>query len=262
MKQRFDIYKMLSVFVSVLLMPSVQVQAMPKERVAKWFTHIACASALMATPSIALAEEGEKFESDTGGRIQLNLQATLNDYFKVLVENQTWFGDDESRFQTYFVRPAIIFTPDKNNSIWLGYMYSVNHWPKENTEQRTWEQFQNEIHFDMFTMVNRLRLEQRFFDGEATTGHRLRHLLRLAVPLNETKTFSAIIQDENFFHLNDIRNRTEAGFDRTWFFAGINHVLDKHLSVEGGYLLEYVDQLADKRDSLNHSIILVLSVNF
>ncbi len=173
------------------------------------------------------------------------------------IEVQPRLTDDASRLGQLFVRPAI-GVQLKGAQLLAGYMYgrfdpeggSVRH------EHRLWQQALVPIlgKPGQTQLLSRTRLEQRMFEDSADTGLRLRQWLRLQTPIGPG--WQAIATTEAFFNLNDTDAGQVAGFDQWRNFVGVGRRLTPRLTLEGGYLNQWINGRA--RDPVNHAISLTL----
>ena len=165
-------------------------------------------------------------------------------------------------FSLLIVRPAIGVQLNKQVSIWQGYGWTPSFNPEYRDEHRLFQQLLIETPLKHLTLTNRSRLEERFIqdtNGEASV--RVRHQLRVTVPLDKQKKWNAVIYDEPFFNLNSVPTGPQAGFDQNRIFVGFQRRLNRHATVEAGYINNYVNRRSPVRDRLNHAIVLGLNFN-
>lgn len=188
-------------------------------------------------------------------KIEQGVTATL--------EVQPRFAEDASRLGQLLIRPSIGFRVLDQAVLSLGYAYvrtspgggAVTH------EHRPWQQLAFPIASrpGLFTLSNRTRLEQRRREDGDRIGLRLRQQLRLMVPIAKTQ-WQAVVWSEAFFNLNDTDWGPEAGLDRWRNFAGIAIPLRTGVTLEPGYLNQYINRAAT--DQIDHVIGFTLNANF
>ncbi len=106
-------------------------------------------------------------------------------------------------------------------------------------------------------MTGRTRLEQRFFEGQSDNAIRFRQQLRLTAPINDK--VKAVFYTESFigFTSNDVQ---DDGVNLWRNFAGINIPISKNISIEPGYLNQYV--VRDGADYIDHVAVIAIGMKF
>jgi hypothetical protein len=141
---------------------------------------------------------------------------------------------------------------------WIGYGWIPSWNGTELThEHRIWEQVIGSGGTDVVRGMGRVRVEQRFVQGEPKVGHRIRLFGRLGVAALPTFGFS--LWDEAFIHLNNTSYST-TGFNQNRAFLGPYFKAAAGWRVEVGYLnlvLQGADDLA-----MRHVIAMNLFIPF
>jgi len=215
------------------------------------------AAALLSAVAAAPAAGG-----DTQGWSALAISGPVqpDSRFLLWFDSHARFRDDSSELGVTIARPGVGWRVGERSALWLGYGRITNHLDGPNIgENRIWQQ----ATFPLGTVFggslsNRTRLEQRFREDGADTGHRLRQFLRWARPL--TETFSAVAWNELFIGLNTTDWGQRDGFDQNRLFAGgAWHIKDK-LRLELGYLNNRLGRPGDDQTNHNVSLSLFLSL--
>jgi len=215
------------------------------------------ASALLLLVIAAHARaQTEDFGVWLGGFVNGKLPPALNDSsgsWRLWFDIQLRFGDDASRFSQGILRPGVGYSLSRAWTVWLGYAYIRTEPPYASTsteEQRIWEQAMWSDRIGAVRLVSRTRLEQRFVSTGGQTGWRLREFLKLSVPLGAT--WSAVLYDEYFYNLNSTNYGATAGSDRNRFFVGPGAKISPEVTIEAGYLHQYVfgTNSPDKSDDI------------
>ncbi|HEY6870753.1 MAG TPA: DUF2490 domain-containing protein [Novosphingobium sp.] len=134
------------------------------------------------------------------------------------------------------------YKTDPHVTLWLGYTLDPNylHGSLTVTEHR----FRQQVSFDNFAALGpvrfngRMRLEERWRDGQAGTGWRLRPYVKASLPLYG-KT-ALVFTHESFIDLNAVSFQKTAGYDRWRTGLGVSAPLSRHVSVEAGYLNQHI----------------------
>jgi hypothetical protein len=222
---------------------------------------VALLGALTTNPTHAGPFEMGEIESDTQAWSMVILQGNITSHVRGFLEIQPRFAEDASTLDKFIVRPALVYTLNKEFSLWFGYAGIQSYLPEESIEHRTWQQIQHEKNFGGVILINRTRFEQRFLPGEEDTSHRLRHMVRAVLPVNDDRTWAVVFADEVFVNLNSVGS-LESGFDQNRAFVGLNHAINSHLRVEFGYMNQFTDKMEPALDRLSHNFLVQLIVNF
>ncbi|MDQ1088637.1 MULTISPECIES: DUF2490 domain-containing protein [unclassified Siphonobacter] len=106
-----------------------------------------------------------------------------------------------------------------------------------NIEGRLWEQFTINQYLSRLRFEHRYRVEQRWFsfrDGTHPYRNRIRYRLNMFIPLNNSslkeKTYFISIFDEIFL------NPIGPTFERNRLFAGLGYQMNKHVTVQLGWV--------------------------
>ena len=218
-------------------------------------TGLACAMLLVALAARADAQT-EDFGIWLGGFVNGKLPPLLNDTngrWRLWLDVQARFGDDASSFSQGILRPGIGYSLSSAWTVWLGYAYVRTEPPYASTttyEQRIWEQVSWAGRIGRSRVSSRTRLEERFVSTGSQTGWRLRELLKLIVPLGSI--WSAVAYDEYFYNLNSTNYGATAGSDRNRIFIGPGIRISPKVTIEAGYLHQYVfgTNAPDKSDNI------------
>jgi hypothetical protein len=133
-------------------------------------------------------------------------------------------------------------------------------------EHRVWLQFQSKEQLKSFGLTHRLRFEFRHLDPARTSRNefRFRYYFRLQHPLikGEKHQLYGVLQDEVFVNMGV--KVAYNFFDQNRASAMLGYKVNKHLSIEAGYLNQYLLQRslnADYQNKIenNHTALLALT---
>jgi hypothetical protein len=194
---------------------------------------------------------------------QLNATKKIEDGITATLEVQPRFTEDASRLGQLLIRPYVGFTLFDQTVLSLGYAYvrtSPSNGPVTH-EHRPWQQLAFPIlsRPGLFTLSSRSRFEQRYREDGDEIGLRLRQQLRLMLPIAGTD-WQAVAWSEAFFHLNDTDWGAEAGLDRWRNFAGVSIPVGEGVTLEPGYMNQFVNQTTI--DQVDHIVSVTLNMNF
>jgi hypothetical protein len=178
--------------------------------------------------------------------------------------------NDSENLSQVIVRPIFGYKLTKEISLWLGYAWQGEYTPSRgdkfgNATSDVVEQLQWVHNIDsQWNFQYRLRVEQRFF-ADADVGHRFRQRFRLTYAIPETE-FYLICFDELFIHLNNLNHsaresQVQQGINQNRLYAGLGYKINKHVNVDTGYQLQYVNNFG-RPDLFNHVWLTNVNVNF
>ena len=220
-------------------------------------------AATLFTSQHAMAEYEEE------GGIWVNATAQGN----LPVENFRWFTEVQPRWRNggksadqLLLRPAVSYKLSPQTSIWLGYL-NMKAWKIDGTplkdEHRIWQQVLHNFEpIDTVHIMSRTRLEQRRLDGGSDTGLRLRQMIKLTMPLQDSPTVSWVLQDEYWFNFNDTDWGARRGYDQNRLFAGVAWAVSPKLIIETGYMNRYLNRPTKPTDRMDHILNTNLFFNF
>lgn len=161
------------------------------------------------------------------------------------------FSDDfTGRLGQNIFRPGYIYFLTDQVRLSAGYAYATTYSATEDTpdipEHRPWQQIQWYDKRKHFTMMQYVRLEERFrrsVEGtelldEYDFNYRIRYLISFTIPLKgksvEPKTPFIFVNDEVMINFGEeiVYNY----FDQNRFFVGVGYQFTKHLNAQIGYL--------------------------
>jgi hypothetical protein len=163
--------------------------------------------------------------------------------FKYWLEGQDRIGDNSSRSSQEMLRPGLGYSLTENTSLWLGYGWIHTGAPFTTTpfaENRIWQQLLWTKSYNYWTFLSRTRLEQRFLGNNHKVAYRARQLAKIVVPLKIDSNFSFVSTDELFWHKNNFIGRNSRGFDQNRFFIGFGYQLYPKVTIEIGYMNQYI----------------------
>jgi hypothetical protein len=186
--------------------------------------------------------------------------------FKFWLEGIQRLGDYNSRSTQRLLRPGLGFMLNENTSVWLGFAWIETGVPLSQEtvgEKRIWQQLLWVKKYFYLTLTSRLRFEQRFISNNPVVSWRIRELLKMVVPFSSNQKWSLVGSSETFAHnsYNYSKETYVTGFDQNRFFMGIGHKFNKAVSLEVGYLNQFINR-HNNPHFLSNNIATNLIVNF
>lgn len=164
-------------------------------------------------------------------------------------------GEGVSKLKQLLVRPGLELRVNDNFSLFTGYLWQTTYNDDAVLhEHRIWEQILLDKIIKRLAIINRTRLEQRFFSDLSGTGNRVRHMVKLNYEL--TKLFYLTTFNELFVNLNSVHDGPRRGIDQNRYFVGLGLKGIKNSWVEAGYQYQYVNRTDPFDDQANHAILI------
>ncbi len=180
----------------------------------------------------------------------------------VTMEGVARLTDDVSRLGQSILRPSIGYRLGKNTVVSLGYAYVATDptGPVSSDEHRIWQQLAFRVAGEGtgLTVTGRTRIEQRWVEGRGDMGWRLRQQLRATAPL--TGKTRAFVWSEAFVSLDDTSWGQRSGLDRWRNSVGLAIPVTKAVTVEPGYINQWV--VARGHDRVHHIANVSLTARF
>jgi hypothetical protein len=179
-------------------------------------------------------------------------QGPINGKLITWLEVQPRFSLDPLRTTQFFVRPAIGVQVNPGTSLLFGYMYAESY-PEGRPavqEHRIWQQALIRLAGTpkKAVLMSRTRLEERFVVGNDDSALRLRQFLRGQVWVGDDG-WSLIAVSEAFFGFESTSWGQNAGFEQMRNFFGVGVPLSKRVTLEAGYLNQWLIRPGQDRDN-------------
>lgn len=121
-------------------------------------------------------------------------------------------------------------------------------------QQANWVFFQR----DPIAFFSITRIEERKSSDESQWSLRIRQRLGLRAPFSAFPHYALVVYDEAFFDLNHPAwINTNSVLEQNWAYIGIRAILTKEVSLDVGYLNQY---LLRQTDQMNNVLYLTLNV--
>lgn len=176
----------------------------------------------------------------TGG----NVTVKLSDHWRLSEEITARFSANRNGLYEIESNTLIGYRINKIATVWAGYTHDPQYSGGDFTimEHRAREQvtFDNFAQFGPGKLSGRLRVEERWRDGIAGTGWRVRPYIKYSLPLHKGGTTALVLSTEPFFNLNTTAFQRTDGLDRARTFVGISTPLMKNMSADVGYLNQHI----------------------
>ena len=192
----------------------------------------------------------------------LNLSVALPDNFKI--SNETVRRSSDAR-GFYEIENNVMIGKKVNKvvTLWLGYTFDpqYNHGAFRLREHR----FRQQVNFDNFAVLGRVklsgrvRMEERWREGQPGTAWRLRPQLKASTPLAGKTSIS--VSSEAFIDLNNTGFQKVDGLERLRNAVYITVPLSKQISIDFGYLNQH-GFVPKGPDSSDHVLTTGLSASF
>ena len=219
------------------------------------FVPFAVALVVSGAAPVAASEDTQYWQT-------LNLSVALPNNFKVSNETVRRSSDAKGFYE---IENNLMVGKKVNKvvTLWLGYTFDpqYNHGTFRVREHR----FRQQANFENFAVLGkvkvsgRVRLEERWREGQPGTGWRLRPQLKASTHLVGKTTIS--VSSEAFFDLNNTGFQKVDGLERMRNAVYITVPLNKKISVDVGYLNQH-GFVRNGPDSSDHVLTTGLSASF
>ncbi|MGE0044105.1 MAG: DUF2490 domain-containing protein, partial [Vicinamibacterales bacterium] len=220
------------------------------------------AAALVA--ALVLGRAAPAAADDHTAEVQLwsptTIVRTVSEKWFVQAETQVRLTENLGKVANSFLRPAVGIRLGGHATLHLGYAW-VPYFSPRKDEQRIWEQVSWSVPAGRWTLAPRLRLEQRWLPGAASTTWRLRGQFRASHALTRSGGWRVTMADEVLMFLNDTASGPAAGFGANRVHVGFTRRVNHHLTVEPGYVLQYSRSVAGGRTTTGVVHALLVSTN-
>ena len=192
----------------------------------------------------------------------LNLSVALPSNFKISNETVRRSSDAKGFYEienNFMVGKKV----NKVVTLWLGYTFNPQY--SHGTFRVREHRFRQQVNFDNFAMLGkvklsgRVRMEERWREGQPGTAWRLRPQLKASTHLAGKTTIS--VSSEAFFDLNNTGFQKVDGLERMRNAVYITVPLNKKISVDVGYLNQH-GFVRNGPDSSDHVLTTGLSASF
>lgn len=212
----------------------------------------------LATAAPALAE------TDFQQWLSVSAKADVAESLAVQGEIVSRFGDDSGGLYELEGTLLLGYKLTDKVTAWAGYVHNPTYSDGDFValEHRAREQ----VTIDDFASIGgvelsgRLRLEQRWRDGVAGTGWRMRPYLKAALPLGDESAPVLNFTAEPFFNLNTTSFQSRGGLDRLRSAVSLSVPIADAVKLEAGYLNQH-RFVRDGEDRGEHAVTATLSLS-
>ena len=201
------------------------------------------------------------------GNMPTNNPYLKNFRHKLFIQGR--FGDSSSRFTQGLIRSGIGYAFNEKIIAWLGYDWVPTSRPlalRPFNDHAVWQQLSLKDSYSFGTVISRTRFEQHFFDipGSSDVAQLFRQMLKLTTPIPlVSPNISLVVWNEIFTNLNSTDAGTQSGFNQNRAFAGMGYRINKNMSVEVGYMNQYINRPNNPRlDQMLHVLSVTMLLNF
>lgn len=140
---------------------------------------------------------------------------------------------------------------------------ALSYYEPTNIEHRTYQNLVIGRAFESWKLSERYGLEQRWFEGAGDISWRGRILERAQHPVAANDKLSVVVSEELLATINNIKAPApQRGFNQNRFFLGLNFAFSDSLSLDFGYMNQFVNLPAGRDNLSNHILSITLFSNF
>ena len=201
------------------------------------------------------------YDTDSQAWAQFILNGKFKNGVRLYAEIQARQGENYHQFSQFLFRPAVGYQVTPKLSLWVGYGWTPTFIPNFKSENRLYEQLLLEDSVGRFSLTNRVRLEERDIEGAGGTSLRLRHQLRVSLPLDSHRRWSAVGFNEVYYNLNSTGSGPQAGVDQDRVYGGASYGVNPHTKIDVGYVAVFVNRPQPRPDRRLDVLMMTLSYN-
>ena len=203
----------------------------------------------LLAPAAAIADDSQVW---TGGSIAIK----VSDKWNLSQDLTARFSHQKRGLYELEANTLLGYQLGKTVSLWAGYDHDPQYFGGRFTimEHRLVEHvaFSDLGNLAGGRLSGRIRLEQRWRDGQNGTAWRLRPYLRLTRPFSSRSKVALTLSEEPFFDLNTTSFQSVHGVERLRSLIAITAPLGKRLSADFGYMNQhgFVPHGKDRSDNI------------
>ncbi|GEN98824.1 hypothetical protein NSE01_06570 [Novosphingobium sediminis] len=224
------------------------------------FSRIAASS--FAAAMVVCAAHTSHARDDAQAWATANLNVDLGGGFRASNEIEVRVSDNRGLYEVEN-HLMIGYKPTKNVTLWLGYTHNPQYDHGDFTRME--HRFRQQVNVDNFLQLGnvkfsgRLRLEERWREGQGGPAWRLRPQIKAVMPI--AGKVNLVVSHESFFDLNTSAFQRVRGEERMRNFVGIGAPITKKVKFETGYMLQH-SFVRGAPDNNDHAFLLALTGNF
>ncbi|OYU35817.1 DUF2490 domain-containing protein [Novosphingobium sp. PASSN1] len=200
---------------------------------------------------------------DAQGWAAATVNVDLGGGFRASNETVLRFSDNRGGLYEVEDNLMVGYKPNKQVTLWLGYTHNPQYDHGDFTRME--HRFRQQVNVDNFLQLGsvkfsgRLRLEERWREGQGGPAWRLRPYVKAAVPVKGK--LNLVVSHESFIDLNTSAFQRVGGEERMRNSMVLSAPLSKKLSIEAGYLMQH-GFVRGGPDNHDHVLTVALTANF
>lgn len=218
---------------------------------------------IIAAASAACLATAAQARDDAQGWGAATVNVDLGGGFRASNETVLRFSDNRGGLYEIEDNVMVGYKPSKQVTLWIGYTHNPQYDHGDFTRME--HRFRQQVNVDNFAQVGKLklsgrvRLEERWREGQGGPAWRLRPFVKATLPVAGKVNFVA--SHESFIDLNTNAFQRVGGEERMRNFVGFAAPLSKKIGVEAGYLLQH-GFVRNGSDNHDHVLSVSLTGNF
>lgn len=177
----------------------------------------------------------------------------LSGHWRLHFDGQVRSADDWDYARTVLLRPGVTYVFNAKNNVTLGYAYVATYNQLTDgsktllNENRIWEQYINTAKIGRVSLINRVRLEQRFIERttENVFSQRFRYFARTIIPFAKPKSsfnkgFFGAAQNEVLLNVQNKDKINNNFFDQNRVYLAIGYRFGPKIDIDAGYMNQYI----------------------
>lgn len=182
--------------------------------------------------------------------------------WRLSVEASPRWESDMSDYSRTALRAQLARMASKSVALGVGFEFQEPAAAFTRRERRIWQQVQVQHRLGAWALSHRARVEERWLQYAESTVVRTRYLVRASHAFAEGSRWSWQVFDEVLYTLRGSRRGAAQGLDRQRLGAGLSRAMSPHVTVEGGYMWQYVNRPGSLPGQHDHAILTAVSHRF
>jgi hypothetical protein len=182
--------------------------------------------------------------------------------WRLSVEASPRWERDMSDYSRTALRTQLARAVSKSTALGAGFEFQEPAAAYNRRERRIWQQVQVQHDVRGWSLSHRARLEERWLQNADSVVVRTRYQLRASHPVATGSPWSWQVFQEFLYTLRGSRRASAQGVDRQRLGGGLSRAISPHLSVEGGYMWQYINRPEPSPGQVDHVLVTAASYRF
>jgi hypothetical protein len=153
------------------------------------------------------------------------------------------------------LRTQLARAVSKSTALGVGFEFQEPAAAYNRRERRIWQQVQVQHDVRGWSLSHRARLEERWLQHAESVVVRTRYQLRASHPVARSSPWSWQVFQEFLYTLRGSPRGAAQGVDRQRLGGGLSRAVSSRLTLEGGYMWQYINRPGSQPGQVDHAIV-------